>query len=119
LDFSRKTHIARRAVQVSFALLLGVLLAGLSWSVLPLLLFVWGIARQHWRTHIWLCFVLLFYFLVVINQLAQNPAAWSSWLEGGLIITLFTSALLYCRWVKRLPSPDSTFPDSRDTLNGH
>jgi uncharacterized membrane protein len=93
---------ARYAVLASFGLLLLILAASLSWSALPLLIFAWGIWRQDWRTHIWLCFVLLFYFLVVINQLAQNPAAWSSWLECGLIVILFTGAMLYCRWVKRV-----------------
>jgi len=100
LNTPRKTLFARYTVLASFALLWLVLVASLSWSALPLLIFAWGIWREDWRTHIWLCFVLLFYFLVVINQLAQTPAAWASWLECGLIVILFTGAMLYCRWVK-------------------
>lgn len=103
MSLSRKLLFSRYSVLASFVLLLLVLVASRSWSVLPLLVFAWGLWRQDWRTHIWLCFVLLFYFLVVINQLAQTPTGGMSWLECALIVILFTSAMLYCRWVKAIP----------------
>lgn len=108
MNISRKTRVARYGVVASFVLLLLLLLASRSWSALPLLIFAWGIWHQDWRIHIWLCFVLLFYFLIVINQLAQAPGAWTSWIECGLIVILFTSAMLYCRWVKAVPANTST-----------
>jgi uncharacterized membrane protein len=99
-NIARKVELARRTVLTGFVGLLLLLLATRPLAALPLLLFARGVWCRDWRTHIWLCFVLLFYFLVVINQLAQSPAAWLGWVECALVVALFTSAMLYCRWVK-------------------
>lgn len=109
MNTTRKVELARRTVLAGFVLLLLLLLVTRTLAALPLFLFAWGIWRRDWRTHIWLCFVLLFYFLVVINQLAQQPFAWIGWAECVLVVTLFTSAMLYCRWVKALPVPADAF----------
>ena len=105
MDVSRKTRFARLTVLTSFGLLVLALLLHRFWLVLPLLLFAWGLWREDWRSHIWLCFVLLFYFLLNINELA-NQATVRAWLECGLIVLLFSSAMLYCRWVKQIPAAE-------------
>lgn len=101
----RKVELTRQVVLISFVLLLLLLLLERTLLVLPLFLFVKGIWQRDWRTHIWLCFALLFYFLVVINQLAQTPTAWLAWMQCGIIVILFSGALFYCRWAKLLYLP--------------
>lgn len=106
-EYSR-TRLARSVVIASYVLLLLALLFGQPLSVVPLLLFAWGIATAHWRSHIWLCFVLLFYFLASINSLAEQPS-WLGYTETTLVTVLFTAAMFYCRWSKS-PPPESAAP---------
>jgi uncharacterized membrane protein len=88
-------------VMACYGLLL-LALAMSSWlSAVFLLPFAWGVWKQNWHAHVWLCFVLLFYFLMNVNTLAARASA-LVWAETALIVLLFTSAMLYCRWSKPL-----------------
>jgi len=49
--------------------------------------------------------VLLFYFMVAVNTLATR-ASWLAAIEMALVVLLFTSATLYCRWSRREPQED-------------
>lgn len=97
-----KAGWARYTVLASFFLLLLALLAINHLAALLLLPFAYGVLARSWRTHIWLCFVLLFYFLFMINKLAASPD-WLGYVASLLIVTLFTAAMFYCRWVKKTP----------------
>jgi uncharacterized membrane protein len=103
---SKKIHVSHLIVLGSYLGLFAVLL----WSqwplALPLSVFAWALWQGHWRSHIWLCFMLLFYFLVNINQLAQKPD-WQEWFELACIVILFTSAMLWCRWSKQVLAENS------------
>ena len=91
---------ARYTVLASLLLLLLALALGKSYlAVLLLLPFAYGVAVQNWRSHIWLCFVLLFYFLVGINRLAHQVSALGIAVVI-LTVVLFIAAMLYCRWSK-------------------
>lgn len=83
-------------------LLLALLLAANYWQTMLLLPFAVGVLRRDWRMHIWLCFTLLFYFLLNVNQLAAAPGV-LVYAQGFLIATLFMAAMLYCRWSKQIP----------------
>jgi len=89
-------------VLASYGLLLLLRLYVAPWSVVPLLCFSWGVWHAHWRSHIWLCFLLLFYFLANVNGLASQvtPALVA---ECLLLVTLFVSSLLFCRWTRSVP----------------
>lgn len=65
---------------------------------LPLLLFLPGLWQARKRTHFWLCFIAMFYFIQGV-LMALQPAyrAWGFG-EALLSVTLFCSALLYVRW---------------------
>ena len=97
-----KSGWARYAVLASFFMLL-LALAGINYlAALLLLPFAYGVLTRSWRTHIWLCFVLLFYFLFMVNNLAASPN-WLDYSAVVLIVILFIAAMLYCRWVKQTP----------------
>lgn len=100
-----RTDYSRLAVLASYTLLALELVVSNPLSVLPLLLFAWGVVTAHWRSHIWLCFALLFYFMANINNLAESPT-WLDYAETALIAILFVAAMLYCRWSKSI-SPEA------------
>lgn len=106
-----KLALSRNLVISSYLLLLLELLFSTWWLIIPLLLFVWPLKQQHWRGHIWLCFMLMFYFLLNINSMAVGITA-QKLLQGGLIVILFTSAMLWCRWSKQPVSHESTHGDN-------
>lgn len=96
---------ARYAVLASLlSLLLVSALGGHYLAALLLLPFAYGVWIRNWRSHIWLCFVLLFYFLVGINRLASHMNGLDM---AAVILTvvLFVAAMLYCRWSKQVTLP--------------
>jgi uncharacterized membrane protein len=105
---SQRTAITRRAVLASLVLLVAAQALD-SWvrqappviwalRILPLLVFLPGLIRDRVRTHIWLCFVILLYFLTVVLRLFYNPADPVAWVAMASIVTCFVAAMLYARW---------------------
>lgn len=67
----------------------------------PLLAFLpWLLARNH-RTMIWLCFLLMIYFLVAVPNAMLPITVWINYVEVALVVSLFVSAMLYSRWLQR------------------
>ena len=64
-----------------------------------LLCFVPGLIRDRVRTYVWLCFVILWYFITVVLWLFNEPAdpvlAWAAMLG---IVVFFNAAMMYARW---------------------
>ncbi len=103
-----RTAITRRAVLVSFTVLILTQLLD-SWvrqppltiwvlRVLPLLIFIPGLVRDAVRTYIWLCFVILLYFVTVVLRLFYDPADPVAWVAMASIVVFFNTAMLYARW---------------------
>jgi uncharacterized membrane protein len=92
--------MARNVVLVTYTLLLLELAWSNYLSAIPLLLFIIGIVKQSWRSHIWLCFLLLWYFLGNIDNLFRQEDVILNSIELVLIVTLFIASMLYCRWSK-------------------
>ena len=69
------------------------------WGIhlLPVLLFVPGIIKKNVRSHVWLTFILLGYFMTSVNTAFACTSALTV-IEVGLIVILFISAMLYIRW---------------------
>ncbi len=65
--------------------------------VLPILAFLPGILKQNLRAHIWLCFILLGYFLASVST-AFSCTSILMILEVVVLVILFISAMLYVRW---------------------
>ncbi len=114
----KKTRISRQIVLGSYTLLvLAILLNSLSSTIpviaiLPLLIFIPGLIKEYWRAHIWLCFMLLMYFLVTIDALASPLPSIFDYAELVFIVTLFTAAMMYCRWSKQIPPAVGTETDT-------
>jgi len=108
---SGRTAASRRAAWLSYALLLAQQAADAAllqaplviWAVklLPLLLFLPGMARDRLRSYLWLCFVSLGYFVLLVERVFAQPS--SSLAITGLcaVVVLFISAMLYVRWRAR------------------
>jgi uncharacterized membrane protein len=108
---SERTAVARRAVLASFTVLILAQMLD-SWvrqppltiwivRVLPLLIFVPGLARDNLRTYIWLCFVILLYFLTLVLRLFFDPLDPVAWVGMSCVVTLFVAAMFYARWRSR------------------
>lgn len=65
----------------------------------PLALFMPGLVGDRVRTYIWLCFVILLYFIIVVLWLFNEPSdpvlAWTAMVA---IVVFFNAAMLYGRW---------------------
>ena len=105
------TAITRRAALASFAVLIIAQMLD-SWvrqppltiwvmRVLPLLIFVPGLIRDNPRTYVWLCFVILLYFLTLVLRLFVDPADPVAWVAMCSVVILFTAAMMYARWRSR------------------
>ncbi|PSL13451.1 putative membrane protein [Marinobacterium halophilum] len=113
-----KTRISRALVLLSYFGLLILFSLWYLWLVpsqgdnpwviwlihfLPLAAFAPAVVKGNPRGHAWLCFVLLLYFLeAVIAALIPPPTRWLGLADCALLVTLFTSAMLYARWRSQL-----------------
>lgn len=67
---------------------------------LPLLAFVPGAISGSVRSMLWLCFVLLLYFIVAVPHLFLPATLMFGIIEVTLISVLFIAAMLFARWRK-------------------
>lgn len=113
MTLARKTWLAHRLLQISYAaLLLWLSLWYLlilpartdnPWviwliHVLPLSAFVKVVWQGKPRGCAWLCFVLLLYFTGAVLAAASPLTRWLGVVECVLIVLLFSSAMLFARW---------------------
>lgn len=112
-SFARRADIAWRLTMALYALLLLSLLADHAllrtafrapvWLIqtAPLLLVMPGLLRRHYRSGIWLCFMVLFHFLVAVDNvvISGKPLFYSA--MAALIIVLFITSMLFARWQAR------------------
>ncbi|MBP8925265.1 MAG: DUF2069 domain-containing protein [Pseudomonadales bacterium] len=115
-SLQRRTALAKRLALTCYAvliLLLSVEVFGIVrlepatrafWWVIsigPLIVFLPGLLRGAWKTYLWLCFVLLAYFMFTVDELFRAPADVREWLELVFNIVLFNAAMFYARWRQR------------------
>lgn len=107
---------ARRAVLISFVLLIALLLLsgwqlrnnnGVEWlpvlvRALPLVLFLPSILTRRPRGHAWLAFVSLLYIAQGAMLTRLPGQAWLGWLEVLAAMALFFASALYARWRSHL-----------------
>ncbi|HSG61322.1 MAG TPA: DUF2069 domain-containing protein [Pseudomonadales bacterium] len=72
------------------------------WLVLvaPLLIFFNGVRRRNKRSLAYLCFAILLYFVIAVNNAFSPVARVFDYLEVALIVIIFTSATLAIRFYK-------------------
>ena len=111
LPRGERTAITRRAALASLTVLVLTQLLD-SWvrqpplviwalRVVPLLIFVPGLIRDNLRTYIWLCFVILLYFITLVLRLFNDPADPVAWVGMISVVIFFTAAMMYARWRAR------------------
>lgn len=69
--------------------------------LLPLVIFVPGMLRDNLRSYIWLCFVLLLYFMRLVVTLFADPTGPLGIVGMIAVVILFIAAMLYVRWRAR------------------
>ena len=65
--------------------------------IIPLLLFMPSVARDNLRAVIWLCFVVLFYFISSVELVFAQPSDPVAVIGIIAVVLLFSSATLYIR----------------------
>lgn len=72
------------------------------WLVLvaPLLLFFNGVRQRNKRSLAYLCFAVMLYFVIAVNNSFSPVARVFDYLEVALIVTIFISATLAIRFYK-------------------
>lgn len=114
-DYGRKARLSARVMWYGYAALLLALTLNtvvvpscgrapnpVIWMIfcIPLLAFLPAMVKHNVRACAWLCFILLFYFLLSVNvaMTCVNPF---TALEVCVIVVLFVSTMLYIRWYSR------------------
>ncbi|BFM12336.1 hypothetical protein R50072_24890 [Simiduia litorea] len=67
---------------------------------IPLLLFIPGMWVKHYRTFSWLCFVVLFYFIVAVTHVMSPMANSYGWVNLIASVVLFNAAMMTSRWLQ-------------------
>lgn len=66
--------------------------------IAPLVLFMPGVARDNLRAVIWLCFVVLFYFISSVEAVFAQPSDVVARVGIASVVALFITATLYIRF---------------------
>ena len=69
--------------------------------VLPLVIFLPGMLQDQLRSYIWLCFVLLLYFMRLVVALFESPGSPLAIIGMVAVVILFIAAMMYVRWRAR------------------
>lgn len=67
-------------------------------GAIPLLLLLPGMARENYKSLSMLCFVTLFYFIVIVLNLWSPNKTPLDWVSVTLISVLFCAAMMFSRW---------------------
>ncbi|SHE89181.1 Uncharacterized membrane protein [Microbulbifer donghaiensis] len=108
-SIAHKLQIARRLNWVCY---IGLLLLFAVWNLLlpggsfkwwllqtvPLLLVLPGLLKAHYRSYLWLCFILLLYITASIVDVMMPGRGWQHGVLLVLSLTLFFSAMMTSRW---------------------
>lgn len=73
------------------------------WAVqlIPLLLVLPGLKAGNPRSYIWLCFLLLLYFIKGVDGVISPSRAWIDYVVLSVSVLLFISAMLTSRWLQQ------------------
>lgn len=74
-------------------------------QLLPLFLVLPGIKANHPRSYIWLCFLLLLYFIRGFDGVISPARAWIDYVVLSVSVLLFVSSMLTSRWLQQYLYP--------------
>ncbi|WNZ57736.1 DUF2069 domain-containing protein [Microbulbifer sp. JMSA004] len=67
-------------------------------QTIPLLLVLPGLLKQHYRSYLWLCFILLLYITASIVDVMMPTRGWQDGVLVVLSLILFFSSMMSSRW---------------------
>tara|TARA_R110001592_G_scaffold24536_3_gene94443 strand:- start:13324 stop:13701 length:378 start_codon:yes stop_codon:yes gene_type:complete len=68
----------------------------------PLLIILPGLAKDALRSHIWLCFIILFYFTQSVVESFLSSAAFTDIFITSLTVIIFLASMFYIKWERTL-----------------
>ena len=71
-------------------------------KLVPLLILLPGLIQDRLRSHIWLCFIILFYFTQSVVESFLSQAALGDLFITLLTVTIFLSSMFYIKWERAL-----------------
>ncbi len=71
-------------------------------KLVPLLLVLPGILSQQLRAHIWLCFIVLFYFTQSVVESFLSQGGSLDLFITALSVIIFCAAMMYVKWERAL-----------------
>ncbi len=74
-------------------------------QLLPLVILIPGLRQGNPRTYIWLCFVLLAYFIKGVDGIVSPSRAWIDYVTLTVSVVLFVTAMIASRWISLTSRP--------------
>lgn len=74
-------------------------------QLVPLLILIPGLRQRNPRTYIWLCFVLLAYFIKGVDGIVSPSRAWIDYVILSVSVVLFITAMVASRWISMETRP--------------
>lgn len=74
-------------------------------KLIPLLIVLPGLAKDELRAHIWLCFIILFYFTQSVVEAFLSLAAFTDLFITSLTVVIFIASMFYIKWERSLGRP--------------
>jgi uncharacterized membrane protein len=71
-------------------------------KLIPLLIILPGLAKDTLRAHIWLCFIILFYFTQSVVNTHLHLWAFTDVFITTLTIVIFLASIFYIKWERTL-----------------
>ncbi len=71
-------------------------------KLIPLLIILPGLVKDTLRSHIWLCFIILFYFTQSVVETFLSSAANTDIFITALTVVLFLASMFYIKWERTL-----------------
>ncbi len=71
-------------------------------KLIPLLIILPGLIKDSLRSHIWLCFIILFYFTQSVVETFLSSAALLDIFITTLTVIMFLASMFYIKWERLL-----------------
>tara|TARA_R110002072_G_scaffold277460_2_gene439174 strand:+ start:4255 stop:4632 length:378 start_codon:yes stop_codon:yes gene_type:complete len=71
-------------------------------KLIPLLIIFPGLVKDQLRAHIWLCFIILFYFTQSVVETFLSLAAFTDIFITSLTVIIFLASMFYIKWERTL-----------------
>ena len=71
-------------------------------KLIPLLIILPNLAKDTLRAHIWLCFIILFYFTQSVVESFLSLASFTDIFITSLTVIIFLASMFYIKWERTL-----------------